>query len=102
MLKADAAPIFAALGDRTRMALLGSLSDGQAQSISRLCAHSGLTRQGVTKHLRVLENAGLVANERVGRESRFRYRPEPVTTARSYLDGVSAQWDAAIERLRAF
>src|SRR5438045_1480806 len=102
MSSASPAPIFAALGDRTRLALLSRLSDGQAQSIARLSADSGLTRQGVTKHLRVLEGAGLVAMSRAGRESRYRYRPEPIAQARSYLEGVSAQWDGALERLRAF
>jgi DNA-binding transcriptional ArsR family regulator len=56
----------------------------------------------VTKHLQVLEQAGLVARQRVGRESRFAYRPEPIAQARSYLDTVSAQWDDALARLKAF
>jgi DNA-binding transcriptional ArsR family regulator len=56
----------------------------------------------VTKHLRVLEHAGLVRSLRVGRESRFAYRPEPIEAAKSYLDTVSAQWDDALARLRAF
>lgn len=97
-----AAPIFAALGDRTRLALLSRLSNGQACSIAKLSADTALTRQAVTKHLHVLEGAGLVSSVRVGRESRFAYRPEPVAQARSYLDEVSAQWDQALGRLRAF
>jgi len=96
------APVFAALGDPTRLALLAQLSDGAPRSISALSAGSDLTRQAVTKHLRVLEKAGLVASVRVGRESRFEFRPEPVADARSYLDTVSAQWDTALARLRAF
>ena len=96
------APIFAALGDATRLSLLMTLSDGQTRSIARLCAGSKLTRQAITRHLRVLEAAGLVASVRVGRESRFVYRPEPVAEAKSYLDGVCAQWDDALARLRAF
>jgi DNA-binding transcriptional ArsR family regulator len=96
------APIFAALGDRTRLSLLMTLSDGGARSIARLSADSRLTRQAVTKHLHVLEKSGLVHSLRVGRESRFAYRPEPMAAARSYLDRVSAQWDDALGRLRAF
>ena len=98
----DPAPVFAALGDPTRLALLRTLSDGGRRSISALSAHSELTRQAVTKHLHVLEAAGLVSRERVGRESRFAFQPRPVEQARDYLDQVSAQWDEALGRLKAF
>ena len=94
------APIFSALGDPTRLALLTRLSDGQTRSIATLSADTDLTRQAVTKHLRVLQDVGLVASARVGRGSRFALRPEPIAAARSYLDGVSAQWDEALARLR--
>jgi len=96
------APIFAALGDRTRLSLLRRLSDGQTRSIARLSQDTALTRQAVTKHLHVLENAGLVRSVRVGRESRFAYRPEPIIEAKAYLATVSAQWDDALARLQAF
>lgn len=96
------APVFAALGDRTRLSLLMRLSDGGARSIAKLSADTSLTRQAITKHLHVLENAGLVTSLRVGREARFAYRPEPLDEARAYLDRISAQWDDAIGRLRAF
>lgn len=99
---ADSAPVFAALGDATRLALLTRLGTGRARSITQLTAGLGLTRQGVTKHLRVLERAGVVTCERVGRESRFRYVPEPIERARTYLDTVSAQWDDALARLKSF
>lgn len=95
------APVFAALGDRTRLSLLARLSDGETRSIAKLSADTRLTRQAITKHLHVLENAGLVRSIRVGRESRFALRPEPIAEARSYLDMVSAQWDDALSRLRA-
>jgi DNA-binding transcriptional ArsR family regulator len=95
------APIFAALGDPTRLSLLTRLSDGQERSIAKLSAGTTLTRQAVTKHLRVLEQAGLVASIRVGRESQFAYRPDRIAEARSYLDTVSAHWDEALGRLRA-
>jgi DNA-binding transcriptional ArsR family regulator len=96
------APVFAALGDPTRLSLLLTLSDGATRSIATLSADTQMTRQAVTKHLHVLEGAGLVASVRVGRESRFAYRPEPIAEAMSYLDQVSAQWDAALGRLKAF
>ncbi len=99
---ADPAPVFAALGDTTRLKLVSRLGDGQAHSIAQLTDGLELTRQGVTKHLRVLEQAGLVRSSRVGRESRFTYVPEPIEDARSYLDSVSEQWDDALSRLKSF
>ncbi len=99
---ADPAPIFAALGDPTRLSLLTRLSDGQSRSIASLSADTLLTRQAITKHLHVLESAGLVRSSRVGRESRFAFQPEAVVEAKAYLDTVSRQWDDALSRLRAF
>ena len=100
--QSDPTPVFAALGDPTRLALLAKLSDGEPRSISALSADSAITRQAVTKHLRVLEQAGLVRGKRVGRESRSVFRPDPVMEARRYLEAVSSQWDVTLERLRAF
>lgn len=96
------APVFAALGDETRLALVTRLSDGRAHSISQLTAGTRLTRQAVTKHLRVLESAGVVRCARLGRESRFELDPAPIMELREYLDRVSQQWDAALSRLKAF
>lgn len=96
------ASIFAALGDRTRLSLIARLSDGEPRSIANLSGGAAVTRQAITKHLAVLEDAGLVGRTRVGRESRYAYKPEAVDVARSYLDEVSAQWDAALARLQAF
>ena len=99
---ANPAPVFAALGDATRLELVSRLIDGQARSIAQLADGLRLTRQGVTKHLRMLERAGIVRSRTVGRESRFSYVPEPIKHARSYLDTVSAQWDDALSRLKTF
>ena len=99
---AVAAQVFAALGDRTRLSLLSKLGDGQARSIAFLSADTDLTRQAITKHLHVLQGAGLVASLRVGRESRFAARREALDEARAYLDRVSAQWDDTLARLKAF
>ena len=96
------APIFAALGDRTRLSLVRRLSDGSPRSIASLSADMAMTRQAVTKHLDVLKEAGLVAKSRVGRESRYSFRPEPIEEIRSYLHEVSRQWDDALGRLKSF
>lgn len=95
------APVFAALGDRTRLSLLTKLSDGRRRSIAKLSADTRLTRQAVTKHLHVLARAGLVEGVRVGRESQFAYRPDRIAEAKSYLDFVSARWDEALSRLQS-
>jgi DNA-binding transcriptional ArsR family regulator len=99
---ADRAALFAALGDETRLALVGKLSKGSPQSISRLAQGLTLTRQAITKHLRVLEGAGIVQSVRAGRENLFEFRPEPLIEARSYLERVSGQWDQALARLKFF
>jgi DNA-binding transcriptional ArsR family regulator len=96
------AAVFAALGDETRLALIGKLAAGQRQSISQLAGGSSLTRQAITKHLRVLEGAGVVHSARVGRESLFEFRPEPLRDVKAYLDRVSGQWDQALARLKSF
>ena len=98
----DIASVFAALGDPTRLGLVSRLQNGQTQSISQLAEGFRLTRQAVTKHLRVLEHAGVVARERVGRESRYVLEPAAIDEARVYLDRASEQWDEAVARLRAF
>ena len=95
------ASVFAALGDETRLGLLAKLTTGEPQSISRLTAGTRLTRQAVTKHLRVLEGAGVVRANRVGRESRFALDPRPIVDAQTYLEHVSQQWDNALARLKA-
>ena len=95
------APIFAALGDKTRLALVGKLCIGPARSISELAEDSALTRQAITKHLKVLETAGIVHSSRNGRESRFQFDPRPIEQVREYLDLVSGHWDRALSRLKS-
>src|SRR6266446_2475484 len=95
-------PAFAALGDETRLLLVTRLCGGQPRSISQLTAGSKLTRQAITKHLRVLESAGIVRGIRRGRESRFEFDPEPIGDIKEYLDLVSEQWDQALARLKSF
>jgi DNA-binding transcriptional ArsR family regulator len=98
----DRAPLFSALGDGTRLRLIGTLSHGGARSITELAGDSELTRQAITKHLRILEDVGLVNAERRGREVRFSLMPKPIDEARKYLDLVSKRWDGALSRLKAF
>ncbi len=95
------APVFAALGSAIRLELVSRLSDGQAHSISALTEGLDLTRQATTKHLQVLQHAGVVDCRRAGRESRFTIRPGSINQAKAYLLRVSEQWDSAIARLRA-
>ena len=96
------ASLFAALGDETRLMLVGKLCRGQPASISELTEGSKLTRQAITKHLRVLENVGIVHSVRTGRQSRFKFDPQPIDELRRYLELVSEQWDQALFRLEAF
>ena len=96
------AAVFAALGDPTRLLLVTTLADGGARSISQLTAGHKMSRQAVTKHLRVLESAGVVRCRRTGRESHFEFDPDPVVHAKEYLEFVSQQWDQALSRLKAF
>jgi DNA-binding transcriptional ArsR family regulator len=98
----DSAPIFAALGDETRLRLVRRLCSDGPTSIARLSDGFDVTRQAVTKHLRVMQDAGLVREERHGRESVWQLEPARLDDARASLDAISAQWDAAIERLRRF
>ena len=97
-----AAPVFAALGDETRLRLVSRLSHAGAMSITSLTADSAVTRQAITKHLRVLEGAGLVRNQRRGRESVWKLDLRRIEEARRCLDLISKQWDDALGRLRRF
>ncbi len=97
----SAAPLFAALGDETRLGLVARLSTEGSVSIAGLTTGTGVTRQAVTKHLQVLEGAGLVRGSRQGRETLWRLEPRRLDVARAYLDVISERWDRAIGRLMA-
>ena len=98
----DYAPVFAALGDETRLSLVVRLSHGQPLSISQLTEGSNLTRQAVTKHLRVLAEVGLVHSTPSGRENLFELDTRPFKDINEYLNFVSDQWDLALSRLKSF
>jgi len=94
------AAVFAALGDGTRLTLVAKLGSGQQLSISELTEGTRLTRQAVTKHLRVLERVRIVHARRRGREHLFELDPRPIQEMTAYLDTVSKRWDAALARLK--
>src|SRR5690348_14149056 len=96
------APLFAALGDETRLALLLKLSGGSLFSITRLAEGAAISRQAITKHLRVLEESGLIRSVRQGRENLFQLEPKAIAEARGALDLISQQWDQALARLKSF
>ena len=95
-------PVFAALGDETRLRLLSRLGAGGPMSISRLTEGSGITRQGVTKHLRVLAGAGLVRGSRRGKESLWEVERRRLDEAQQSLERISQQWDRSLAKLRSF
>jgi DNA-binding transcriptional ArsR family regulator len=96
------AALFAALGDETRLALVNTLASGEPRSIAQLSGGARITRQAISKHLRVLESAGLVQSVRRGREHRYGLDPAPMRELEEYLRRVSAQWDTVLSRLKAF
>jgi DNA-binding transcriptional ArsR family regulator len=98
----DAAPLFAALGDETRLRLLVRLCSGEPLSITRLSSKFAVSRQAITKHLDVLSEAGLVRSSRRGRERIWALEPKRIDDAHQYLERMSRQWDDALGRLRTF
>jgi len=97
-----AAPIFAALGDETRLRLVSRMCAGGPLSIVQLTMGSGVTRQAVTKHLHVLAEARLVRDSREGRERRWELDPSRLDEARRALEVISRQWDHTLGRLKEF
>lgn len=96
----DAAPVFAALGDPTRLRLVVSLSDGRARSIRELTDATDVTRQAVTKHLHTLSSAGLVRDAKEGRERLWQLEPDRFARATAALEMLGRQWDTALGRLK--
>ncbi len=101
MKLATAAPVFAALGDPTRLAVVARLCRDGPMSIARLTEGTQVTRQAIAKHLGVLARAGLLRGYRRGRERVWELEPRRLEMARAYLDLVSKRWDDALERLRS-
>jgi len=97
---ASSASVFAALGDPTRLQLVHSLCQQGPQSISDLSQTVAVTRQAVTKHLQVLEGAGLASSAREGRQSVWKLQPRALGRVTQWLEQISGQWDDALQRLR--
>lgn len=98
----ELAPVFLALGDKTRLRLIAVLCVGGAFSTTQLTANTQITRQAVTKHLRVLAEAGLVKDLKVGRERVWQYDPTQLEAARRSLEIIGRQWEHALSKLKAF
>lgn len=96
----EAAPIFVALGDQLRLQLVARLGADGPLSITRLTDDTGVTRQAITKHLRILAQAGLAHSSRHGRERTWQLDPRPLDDARHFLEDLSRQWDEALARLK--
>lgn len=94
------APLFAALGDETRLRLIVLLCAGGAVSIAQLTSGTEITRQAVTKHLHVLADVGLVRGIKVGRERLWEFEPTQLEEARRSLDVIARQWDHALDKLK--
>lgn len=97
---AGAAPVFTALGDETRLRIVSRLAREGPLSIARLTDGTQLSRQAISKHLRVLSDAGLARGRRSGREQIWQIEARRLRDARRYLGEISAQWEEAIGRLR--
>jgi len=97
----ESAPLFAALGDATRLQVVARLARGGPMSITQLTEGSDVSRQAVTKHLTVLSEAGLVIDFRRGRERVWELRKRRLEEAQKILDQISQRWDDALERLKA-
>lgn len=96
------AGVFAALGDPTRLKLVAVLCAGGAFSIAQLTANTEMTRQGVTKHLQVLADAGVVRDVKIGRERLWQLDPKQIEEAKMTLETIGRQWELALGRLKSF
>jgi DNA-binding transcriptional ArsR family regulator len=96
----DLAPVFFALGDKTRLRLIAVLCAGGAFSIAQLTANTQITRQAVTKHLQVLAEAGLVRDVKIGRERLWQFDPVQLEEARRSLEVIGRQWEHALGKLK--
>lgn len=98
----ELAPVFFALGDKTRLRLITVLCAGGAFSIAQLTANTQITRQAVTKHLQVLAEVGLVKDLKIGRERLWQFDPVQMEAARRSLEIIGRQWEQALGKLKAF
>ena len=95
----DPGLVFGALADDTRRTVFVRVAASGQATASELARDLPVTRQAVAKHLSLLASAGLVESERVGRETRFHARSEPLSEAIDWMAGVGARWDDRLARL---
>lgn len=96
------ATLFTALADPTRRKLLVNLAEDSPRTATQLAKGYPITRQGILKHLHILEDAGLVAVYQKGREKRYTLTPEPLSELDQWIKDISAKWDERLLRLKAF
>ena len=96
------ASVFAALGDPTRLKLVAILCAGGAFSIAQLTATTEISRQGVTKHLQMLANAGVVRDVKLGRERLWQLQPKQIEDAKRTLEAIGKEWELALGKLKTF
>jgi len=96
------AGVFAALGDPTRLKLVAVLCAGGALSIAQLTANTMISRQGVTKHLQILAEAGVVRDVKTGRERLWQLDPTQIEEAKRTLEIIGRQWEVALGKLKLF
>ena len=99
---APVCPLFSALGDHNRLRIVVRLCNGGPSSTSQVTQAVSVTRQAATKHLELLQAAGLVSSSRRGRERIWTLQTQPLAQASDFLEQLSRRWDAAIDRLRAY
>ncbi len=92
--------VFAALADSTRRQLLRALAADSPRTITQLARDFPMTRQGITKHLDLLAEAGLVRAQPQGREKRYSFAPEPLDSVRGWIEAIERQWDERLGRLK--
>jgi DNA-binding transcriptional ArsR family regulator len=92
--------LFAALADPIRRGLLVNLADHSPKTATQLAEDYPITRQGVLKHLTILESAGLVAVHQFGREKRYTLTPEPLEELDQWIANLGAKWDKRLLRLK--
>jgi DNA-binding transcriptional ArsR family regulator len=95
-------PIFAALADPMRRELIVNLAENSPRTATQLADEYPITRQGILKHLNILQDAGLVAVHQKGREKRYTLTPEPLGELDQWIKDISAKWDERLLRLKTF
>jgi len=95
-------PVFDALADPTRRALISVLAANEGITITRLSSYVSISRQAVSKHLRIIEAAGFVSIEQQGRERLLTFSPKPLQTASTWMQQIEVEWDMRMDNLRRY